>query len=350
MNHRLGGTVKNQNMDNGDNLQEALETLMVYFPYNATLGCLVILLNSLILYFYHKQYRKFVPCMYLLIALFDCLMIVFMTISYCLIFKLKGKSSHYILKHKWVVIGFEMGEKWSLRMSIFINTLLSVARTLKTVRPFSEIKMKKALLSVILYGSYWSILISLDVFSLTANLSHINENYLSDERRFKRVIVEDRVGSETVHLIISDPPDFLKFFITFSIPYVLPVLVCLVSATVMIVHLRKEPPSRQSASTQRHVSVTVLLITVSFVLCLCVPALYDLALEIGDEIHGKNVDIPVHIRNNEHVLDSTPPLVNALLSPTIMIWRSAELRKRVGSIFRKFRRSRETENLEMQQF
>ena len=72
MDLKLGaGTVKNQNWDSGAYLQKALETLMVYFPYNATLGCLVIFLNSLILYFYHKQHRKFVPCMYLLLALFD---------------------------------------------------------------------------------------------------------------------------------------------------------------------------------------------------------------------------------------------------------------------------------------
>ena len=91
-------------------LQEAFETLMLYFPYNATLGCLVILLNSFIFYFYHKQYRKFVPCMYLLLALLDCLMIIFMIIFYCLVFKLQCESSDPMLEHKWVIIGFKMGE------------------------------------------------------------------------------------------------------------------------------------------------------------------------------------------------------------------------------------------------
>ena len=243
-----------------------------------------------------------------------------------------------------------MGEKWSLRMSIFINTLLSVARTLKTVRPFSEIRMKTALLSVVFYGAFWLLLISLDLFSLTTNLSHINEKYLSDERRFKRLIVEDRVGSETARLIMPDSPVCLVFIFTFFIPYILPVVVCLVSATVMIVYLRKEPPNQQSAVTQRHVSITVLLLTVSFVLCLSVPALYDLAIEIGVEMLGKRSDVPLYIRNNQHALDSTFPLANALLSPSIMIFRSAELKKRLRGIFSKSKRSRETQNLELQEF
>ena len=348
MDHGFGGRAKNQSRDSGDDLQEALETLMVYFPYNATLGCLVIFLNSLILYFYHKQYRKFVPCMYLLLALFDWLMIIFMITSYCLVFKIEGESSDHILKHKWVIIGFKFGEKWSLRMSIFINALLSVARTLKTVRPFSEIKMSKALLSVLVYGSFWIVLISLDVFSLTKDLSHISKKYLSDRRRFKRFIVEDRVGSETVYLVVSESesPILYLFFFTYLISYVLPVLVCLVSATVMIFYLRKEPPSQQSAVTQRHVSVTVLFITIAFVLSFGVPSLYDLASKVSREVSGKYG--PVSIGDERHVLVSTVPLINTLCNPVILIWRSGELRGRLRKVFRTSRWFVKKNDIELQ--
>ena len=348
MDRGFGGRAKNGSRDRGDDLQEALETLMIYFPYNATLGCLVILLNSLILYFYHKQYRKFVPCMYLLLALFDCLMIIFMIISYCLVFKFEGESSDQILKHKWVIIGFKFGEKWSLRMSIFINTLLSVARTLKTVKPFSEIKMKRALLSVVVYGSFWIVLISLDVLSLTKDLSHISKRYLSDKRRFKRFIVEDRVGSETVYLVVSESesPVLYLFFFTYLISYVLPVLVCLVSATVMIFHLRKEPPSRQSAVTQRHVSVTVLFITIAFVLSFGVPSLYDLASKVSREVSGKYG--LVSIGDERHILVSTVPLINTLCNPVILIWRSGELKGRLRKVFRTSRWVAKTDDMELQ--
>ena len=333
-------------------LQEAFETLMLYFPYNATLGCLVILLNSFIFYFYHKQYRKFVPCMYLLLALLDCLMIIFMIIFYCLVFKLQCESSDPMLEHKWVIIGFKMGEKWSLRMSIFINTLLSVARTLKTIRPFSKIKMKKALLSVVLYNSFWIVFIALDVFSLaTSDHSAIDMNHKEPGNTFERIIIDERVGGEALSLLPSSLSlvSQLRIVFIYFIPYVLPVLVYLVSATVMIVHLRKEPPSRQSASTQRHVSVTVLLITISFVLCLCVPALYDLAIKITKD-SVKSTNVTIDIGTDKHVLESTVPLVNALISPAIMIWRSSELRGRVRRIFRRSMKPKEIENFEMQQF
>ena len=335
-----------------DSLHKTLETLMVYFPYDATLGCLVIFLNSLILYFYHKQYRKFVPCMYLLLALFDCLMIIFMIISCCLVSKFEGKSSEYILKNKWVIIGFKYGEKWSLRMSIFINTLLSVARTLKTVRPFSEIKMKTALLSVVLYEAYWSVFVSLDILSIANkdNGDNSKDHNITPEETFRRAIIDERVGGETFRLFSFRNKSVAFLFINF-IPYALPVMVCLVSGTIMIVYLRKEPPNQQSAIAQRHVSITVLLLTVSFVLCLSVPVLYDLARRISGEVHdsSKGTNL-INIGNYKHILESTVPLVNALLSPAIMIWRSSELRGKLREIFRKFRTSRTTENLEMEQF
>ena len=291
--------------------------------------------------------------MYLLLALFDCLMILFMIISYILVSKFEGESTDNILQNKWVIIGFEMGEKWSLRMSIFINTLLSVARTIKTVRPFSEIKMTRALLSVVLYGCYWIIPITLDIFSLSKNLSD-NENltsinskkYMSENRRFKRLLIEDRVGTETMILIKLDSPVSLSFF-TYFIPYVLPVVVCLISAVVMIAFLRREAPSQQSVATQRHVSITVLLITVSFVLCLSVPAFYDLALKVNRAVTGSHFS-RFNIENDRHIFSSTVPLINALCNPVIMIMGSAELRGRLKKVLRVSGRVVRTDNIELQ--
>ena len=213
--------------------------------------------------------------------------------------------------------------------------------------------MKKALLSVVLYNSFWIVFIALDVFSLaTSDHSAIDMNHKEPGNTFERIIIDERVGGEALSLLPSSLSlvSQLRFVFIYFIPYVLPVLVCLVSATVMIVHLRKEPPSRQSASTQRHVSVTVLLITVSFVLCLSVPAFYDLAYKITMGHFGKSTNVTIDIGDDKHVLESTVPLVNALISPAIMIWRSSELRGRVRRIFRRSMRPKEIENFEMQQF
>ena len=48
-----------------------------HLPLNCTIGCGVLILNLLVIYCYHKKYKKFVPCMYLLNASLDSLMIIY---------------------------------------------------------------------------------------------------------------------------------------------------------------------------------------------------------------------------------------------------------------------------------
>ena len=336
-----------------DDLTDALEILRAYLPYNTTLGCLVLLFNSFILYFYHKKYRQFVPCMYSLLALFDCLMTLFKIISYLIALSFHGHPSEYVLQRKWVLVGFKLGGKLFLRMSIFINTLLSSARTIKTVRPFSKIKMNLALVSVAVYSGYWIILASLDAFSLTrdVNIDDKARKNLTYERRLSNFLVDERVGEEALMLGALNKKYFifLGSLIPYIIPYILPVLICVASAAVMIIYLRKEPPSQQSAITQRNVSLTVLLLTVSFVICFSIPALYDLVHRI--EKNKKNGETDSVKRGKErHILESVVPLINALLNPVILFWRSSELRGRLKEIFRRFRgriRNR-AENFELQ--
>ena len=349
---KLQFKAENASMVKEDDLTDALEILRAYSPYNTTLGCLVLLFNSFILYFYHKKYRKFVPCMYSLLALFDCLMTLFKIISYLIALSFQGQPSEYVLQRKWVLVGFKLGGKFFLKLSIFISTLLSVARTIKTVRPFSKIKMKWALVSVAVYSGYWTTLACLDAFSLTkdVNINDKARKNLTYERRLRNFLIDERVGEEALMLGALNKKYFLGSLIPYIIPYILPVLICIVSAAVMIIYLRKEPPSQQSAITQRNVSLTVLLLTVSFVICFSIPALYDLVHKI-EKNESKNKDGETVNRGKEkYVLESTVPLINALLNPVILVWRSSELRRRLKEIFRRFRgriRNR-AENFELQ--
>ena len=343
---------ENASMVKEDDLTEAFEILRAYFPYNTSLGCQVLLFNFFILYFYHKKYRQFVPCMYSLLALFDCLMTLFKIISYFIVLSFYGHPSEYVLQRKWVLVGFKLGGKLFLRMSIFINTLLSVARTIKTVRPFSNIKMKLALTSVAIYSGYWIILSSLDAFSLTKDVNNCTRKNLTSELRLGYYLIDERVGDQTLKLggQALYKNHFLSFLVIYIIPYILPVLICAVSAAVMITYLRKEAPSQQSAIIQRNVSLTVLLLTVSFVICFSIPAIYNL-FNIIEKYLMKNKTGETDIVNRgkeKHVLESTVPLINALLNPVILVWRSGELRGRLKEIFRRFRGRNRAENFELQ--
>ena len=85
-------------------LEVTFETIMVYLPYNCTLGCLVLLLYSFIIFFYFKQSKQFVPCMYLLLALFDCLTVVFMIIPDIAVSTFVGDPASNLLDYKWCFV------------------------------------------------------------------------------------------------------------------------------------------------------------------------------------------------------------------------------------------------------
>ena len=50
MDEGLGIEISNETGNDGDPLQASVETLMVYFPYNATLGCPVVMLIAKLSY------------------------------------------------------------------------------------------------------------------------------------------------------------------------------------------------------------------------------------------------------------------------------------------------------------
>jgi hypothetical protein len=112
----------------------------------------------------------------------------------------------------------------------------------------------------------------------------------------------------------------------------------------MIRELRKESPSETSAAAQRHVSQTVLLITVCFVILHTVSSIYYVIIKIMEEMN-ENVAEVKGIGANSYMFWSTLPLVNALLNPIILISRSKDLRGKIGAIFRKsyIRNSNSTE-------
>ena len=238
-------------------------------------------------------------------------------------------------------------------MSIFINMLLSVARTIKTVSPFSEVKIKWALTSLIFYGGFWTVLASLDVFSLTIDTSNTDTKKITTkEERLAHLLMDEKVGKESLRLVNLHKDTFVNYFITYIIPYLLPVLICLISACIMIVYLRKETPSQQSALIQRHVTVTVLFLTICFVLCFGTPALYQAYIRIENretKIGSGNEGTNDFIGNEKHIFESTFPILNALFNPLILICRSREIRQRLKDTMEKFGRNNRVESLDRQE-
>ena len=307
-------------------IKDVFGTVMSYYPYNCTLGCCVLLLNVLVLYFYLKQYRQFVPCMYLINALFDSLMVVFDIAAGATISTFMERSDLYFLERRWRLLFLVILTRCSIRMSIFVNTLLSVARTIKTVSPFFRIKMRYALLSIVIYTFYWITLATLDVLAMNVK----TETDARKTARYGKFIEQSQIGQTALSQLIRNKlaRKAVPFVSGFLVPFVVPAVVCLISATIMILHLRKETPSQRSVAVQRHVSKTVLLITVCFVTLHTISTVYTIVAKIDTGLNEV-------VAANRYVFWSTLPLINSLLNPAILMSRSTELRGKLGTLFRR---------------
>ena len=115
----------------------------------------------------------------------------------------------------------------------------------------------------------------------------------------------------------------------FVCPFIIPVLVSLVSAVIMVYQLKKTPPSEDSALRQRRVTVTVLLLTVAFFLFNSTYSVYNAVVFFYyKKMSGYSVsgDYDLYVT---YIFRTTLPALNALCHPLILICRSVEMRRSV---------------------
>ena len=289
------------------------------FPVNITIGAVALALNIVIVCFYMKQYRQFVPSLYLLISSSDCLMVIFYVVGV-------ASLTHACSAEKEE--NFTRGMKWSMFLSqalmqifqiisIFVTVELAVARTIKTLNPFYDIRMSCAIGAIVVYGTYWVAMAVYDVIYESGQPDTI-ESFLH----------YGMVGRYTVVGIFKDTVQephqqhkwnkYLQFALLFVIPYAMPVAISFVCAVLMINEMRKPTPSKESDIKQKNVAVTVLLLTVCFAMFNSATTAFEFVMWDGS--------VTSSLIKVRQVLWNTVPLLNATCNPIILISRSQELR------------------------
>ena len=208
---------------------------------------------------------------------------------------------------------------------MFFNLLLAVTRTIMILRPFYQIKIGIVKAACILYVLPWVVLLAINIYQF-----HIKNNPAMTfvyQVYYKFLYM----ASGFATLLLSEPlSQRLKFFILVTLPdiisFLIPVSLITISCVIQIMSLHRSNQFPAS-SNQRHVTITVILMSTIFVLCNSAFYVYMTAMTI------------LFVNNNPYfekllkdriikiaILGTVLPILNAALNPVIIISRSSGLR------------------------
>ena len=204
-----------------------------------------------------------------------------------------------------------------LRVSVFTNMVLSVARTIKIVRPFQHISLKRCIVAISCYPVLWVIIAIFDIYCIQLRLRD-RLNY--DD--FDIYFYYSQIGNGILYFMffLSYEAELALQLGSMVISFLIPVVVCFIACCILLHSIRKEVPNSDSAKNLRHVSVTVLLLTAMFLVCIGSSTMYFVATDI------------VAMKFNRYgysIFFISFPLLNAILSPVIIMCRSKDLREKL---------------------
>ena len=308
------------------------------FNYTSTpsilLSIMTITLNIFVINYYRKSDLSVVSLLYTLIAIMDII---------CAIGTIH-KFIAVLLFYKDLISGrnldvnamiFYFFTQVSYRCSVFCNLVLAVSRTLLILKPFYQINIKVVKIACVLCSVLY-------IFLDGINMHEFDEYYFGEMYSnafligsglaFKLVsaINEDNFHS---YLIVSILPDLIGFMI--------PVIIVIITCIIQVISLRRSNQFPTS-SNQRHVTITVLLMSTLFVLCNSALSVYLLLLLViiitgNDEL--RQIWASEKAFPSVSVVSGTVlPILNAALNPVIIISRSNELRNKfLNSLRRRLR-------------
>ena len=292
------------------------------------LSIMTITLDLFVIKFYRKSKLTLVPLLYICIASLDVFTAVGI-IHLNVIILLRGNE----------FIGDRIGgvnvmistffKEISYRGSVFCNLLLAVSRTIMILKPFYQININKVKLVCILYAVPWIILFGLDAHLLYVRNGNVEDIMHND------FLVGQMVAHE-INRILGPMYQNVYYGILLMLPivvaFLIPVIIVIISCIIQVVTLRRSSQFPTS-SNQRHVTITVLQMSILFVVC---NSPYTCYMILGNcDLGSKNVHYHyVIIVLSVIVL----PIFNAALNPVIIITRSSGMRRKFSDSLQRMSR------------
>ena len=305
-------------------LSYCLEPYLITSAPSILLSIVTITLNIFIINYYRKSELSLVPLLYTMIASADILTavgVIHQSVAFPLfINRVIGVNSieiHAVVFYTVIQISY--------RSSVFYNLVLAVSRTIMILRPFVQIKIGAVKVACILYIVPWLILAAFDI-----NQFYLVENQFVSTIYFNSILSMGTSISDYFDIVQVEALFYILFiYLPQLIAFIIPVLIIFITCVVQLVSLHRS--SRFPASNnQRHVTITVVLISTLFVVCNS--AFHGLLLYLYC-----TTDYTLYIVTRAAVLGTVLPILNAALNPIIIITRSNGLRVKFEETMRQIK-------------
>ena len=319
------------------------------YPYNYTqtsapsilLSIMTIILDIFVIKLYWKTELTVVPLLYTFIASLDILTAIGIIHLYGILVLYNGGTWYTdpwngdkTLDVNVMISTFFL--QISYRCSVFCNLVLAVSRTIMILNPFYQINIKKLKLACILYAVPWIVLYGLNVYQFHADYTYeITEHgyliglglaFTCTSYNSRTVFWEPEsptygILTRDAFYLLAISPDLVAFLI----PVIIVIVTCIIQ--VRTLYSSSQFPT---SSNQRHVTITVLLMSTVFVLCNSPLVGYMSVYTISilspnccedDNLFGTKFGFITAL--SATVL----PILNAALNPVIIITRSSGMRR-----------------------
>ena len=220
------------------------------------LSIITIVLNIFVINFYRTKKTSLVPLLYSMIAEADILTglgVIHQSIAISLF--TRDIISESTLDSNTVVC-YTLTQL-SYRSSVFYNLVLAVSRTVMILRPFHRINTKTVLLVCVLYVIPWIVLAGIDIHEF-----HVVEGTFTSASYLDWVLM----GAGMTRMIERHGVQHSIWwwygipFIILLIPFVIPVIIIIITCIIQVISLNK-PSQFRGSSNQRHVTITVILLS-----------------------------------------------------------------------------------------
>ena len=335
--------------------------LYTMVPVNLVVGLTVIILNSLVGNFYRKGKRSTAAILYIYLTGWDITMGttaiihgVYMILNLELVVKSEQKTFMVMICVLYVVTNV------AVRMSVFANTVLGVARTINILQPFYRIKKKFLHIS---FGICLFLLLALttvDIWFACKDEYNKNEEDQDFPQFRNRLLLHPALGSSILEKL-TQKRDLKRNILASNAFLLLATLIAIVCLAVQSRTLLCNPEARAmrretvvtttsgeepgtseqdktkksgNKSAEMRSTITVLQLTAVFCLCNTIYSIFALYM-IDKPSRSSSNEEPLSMTEKLaiYITSTTVPFFNSLVNPLILITRSCDVRKFVKSKF-----------------
>ena len=317
------------------------------------LSIITITLNIFVIKFYWKSELNVVPLLYISIASLDILTALG-TIHLNVLVLLKNLNGYFIDENGFdrsadvnlMIVTFFI--QISCRCSVFCNLVLAVSRTVMILKPFYQINIKLVKLACVLYAVPWIFLYGLNVHEFYSDYANISAGggFLMGmglaSKIWQALDKSNALDYDIINVMLN-----IVWILPDLFAFIVPVIIVTITCVIQMISLRRSSQFPTS-SNQRHVTITVVLMSTVFVLCNTPLAAYMATYvvsymtrdpEMIKAVIGEESEIFVAVIT---LFATVLPILNAALNPVIIISRSSGMRRKfTDSIQRMLRWLRE---------